>query len=55
MKALLKSQHITISEVNVEELYELCCMAGNPNAEDLIKVYTQDGQVLWCDEIEFVK
>lgn len=55
MKAVLLSMHQEIGRIDVENLGELCCMAGNHNAEDLIKVICSDGKtVYWCDSIEFV-
>ena len=55
MKAVLFSSHQEVARLDVENLGELWCMAGNPTAEDLIKVIGADGKtVYWCDSIEFI-
>ena len=55
MKAVLLSSHQEVARIDVENLGELWCMAGNLNAEDLIKVICTDGKkVYWCDSIEFI-
>ena len=51
--AILKSQHLEVARLFEESLDEVLCMAGNPNAEDLLKVTDVVGRVFWCDEIEF--
>ena len=55
MKAVLLSSHQEVARIDVENLSEVWCMAGNSNAEDLIKVICTDGKtVYWCDSIEFI-
>ena len=55
MKAVLLSSHQEVARIDVENLGEVWCIAGNPNAEDLIKVICADGKkVYWCDSIEFI-
>jgi hypothetical protein len=54
MKAVLLSSHQEVARIDVESLGEVWCMAGNPNAEDLIKVICTDGKTYWCDSIEFI-
>lgn len=56
MTAVLLSFNEEVARIDVDNLGELWCMAGNPNAEDLIKVFCADGKtVYWCDSIEFIK
>ena len=57
MKVKLLSQHQQVydEDLDVEKICGLCCMAGNKNAEDLIKVVDINGSVYWCDEIEFME
>lgn len=55
MTAVLFSMHQEVARLDVNQLGELWSMAGNPNAEDLIKVVLADGKtVYWCDCIEFI-
>lgn len=54
MKAVLLSSHQEVDRIDVENLGEVWCVAGNPNAEDLIKVLCTDGKTYWCDSIEFI-
>lgn len=54
MKAVLLSSHQEVARIDVENLGEVWCMAGNLNAEDLIKVICTDGKTYWCDSIEFI-
>lgn len=54
-KAVLFSSHEEVARLDVKDLGELWSVAGNPTAEDLIKVICADGKtVYWCDSIEFV-
>ena len=55
MKEVLLSSHQEVDRIDVESLGEVWCTAGNPNAEDLIKVLCTDGKMYWCDSIEFIK
>jgi hypothetical protein len=57
MKAKLLSSHQEVydEDLDVEKICGLCCMAGNKNAEDLIKVVDINGSVYWCDEIAFME
>ena len=57
MKAKLLSNHQEVydEDLDVEKICGLCCMAGNKNAEDLIKVVDINGSVYWCDEIAFME
>lgn len=52
--AILKSQHLEVARLFEESLDEVLCMAGNPNAEDLLKVTDFTSKEYWCDEIEFI-
>jgi len=51
---ILLSHHEEVTRLCVESFESLGCMAGNPNAEDLIRVTDVNGCVYWCDEIEFI-
>lgn len=51
--AVLYSQHQKVVEIDAYNLGSLQCEAGNKMAEDLIKVQTIDGDIYWCDSIEF--
>ena len=54
MIAILYSSHQEVARIPVENLNSLGSMAGNPSADDMIKVCAY-GEVFWCDEIEFIK
>lgn len=51
--AVLYSQHQKVVEIETYNLVSLQSEAGNKMAEDLIKVQTIDGNIYWCDSIEF--
>lgn len=52
--AVLLSSHQEVARLFADSLEYVYSMAGNPNAEDLLKVVDITGTVYWCDEIEFV-
>lgn len=54
-KAILRSDHQEVARLSAESLDWIYCMAGQPNAEDLLKVTDFTGKEYWCDEIEFIK
>lgn len=51
--AILNSQHKEVARVDVNEIEWVYCVAGNPNAKDLLKVITAK-QVYRCDELEYI-
>lgn len=53
-KAILRSDHQEVARLSAESLDWIYCMAGQPNAEDLLKVTDFTGKEYWCDEIEFI-
>ena len=55
MKAILESSHEVVVVLNVKELEYVYSMAGNPDAEDLLKVQDINSNVYWCDSIIFEK
>lgn len=51
--AVLLSSHEEVGRLSSDDLEYVYCMAGNPGAEDLLKVIDIKGEAYWCDEIEF--
>ena len=53
-EAVLISNHREVARLSVDALEYVYCMAGNPNAEDLLKVVDVYGTSYWCDSLEFI-
>lgn len=52
--AILLSFHEEVTRLSSDDLEHVYCMAGNTNAEDLLKVIDIHGREYWCDEIQFI-
>ena len=52
--AILTSNHQEVARIPMESLDWIFNQAGNPCAEDFLKVLAQS-KTYWCDEIEFVE
>ena len=52
--AILLSFHEEVARLSSDNLEYVYCMAGNKNAEDLLKVLDIHGREYWCDEIQFI-
>ena len=52
-KVILLSSHQEVVRLEADDIKNVCCMAGNPSALDLLKVIDINNTIYWCDELEY--